>query len=193
MPWIRYRTPGGLVTDRVIEPGALHWDGALEAMYVPSWCRLREAVRVFAVHRILAAEAKREDHARLAPPRRAIERAFRVWYREQVEHVQVWFSPRVAGEIKERAWHASQRLEADAAGGVHLHLDISAPGELERWLLGYGADARVLAPPWLAEQILAVHSRAAEDAGLVRAMLRPASPRRGASPSAAARKGSGQP
>ena len=89
---IRYRTPDGMMTERVIEPGFLRWDGGLEAMYVPSWCRLRDAIRVFAVHRILAIEALPDESARAVPARPTIERAFRVWYRDKVEHVQILFA-----------------------------------------------------------------------------------------------------
>jgi predicted DNA-binding transcriptional regulator YafY len=158
---IRYRTPDGALTDRVIEPGFLHWDGGIEAMYVPSWCRLRDAIRVFAVHRILSIEPLPDESVRSVPSRRTMERAFRVWYRDKVEHVQVLFTLRVAAEIRERRWHASQRLIDGPDGGVYLHLDVSAPEELERWLLGFGPDARAIEPARLAEHIQRMHVQAA--------------------------------
>ena len=158
---ISYRTPDGTTTERVIEPSFLHWDGGLEAMYAPSWCRLRDAIRVFAVHRILSIEMLSNERARTLPAKRSIERAFRVWYRENVEHVEVLFTGRVAGEIRERRWHTSQRTIDSPGGGVSLHLDISAPEELERWLLGFGPDARVIEPLRLAERIRRLHAQAA--------------------------------
>lgn len=158
---IRYRTPDAATTERVIEPGFLHWDGGLEAMYVPSWCRLRAAVRVFAVHRILAIEPLPDEAADSVPSRKVLERAFRVWYRDRIEHVQVLFTPKLAGEVRERRWHTSQRTVDAPDGGVYLHLDVSAPEELERWLLGFGPDARVIEPVRLAEQIHRLHAQAA--------------------------------
>jgi predicted DNA-binding transcriptional regulator YafY len=158
---IRYRTPDWTTTERVIEPGFLQWEGALEAIYVPSWCRLREAIRVFAVHRIVSIEPLPSEPSRFMPPRRTIERAFHTWHRELVEHVQVLFTGRIAGEIRERRWHPSQRLIDAPDGGLFLHLDISGPEELERWLLGFGPDARVIEPARLAEQIQRQHARAA--------------------------------
>jgi predicted DNA-binding transcriptional regulator YafY len=166
---IQYRAADGAVTEREIEPGLLHWDGALEAMYAPSWCRLRDAVRVFAVHRILAIDPLPDEPARSVPIRRTLERAFRVWYRNQVEHVVVSFTSRVAQEIRERRWHASQRLIDTSDGGVHLHLDVSAPEELERWLLGYGPDARVIEPVRLADGIRRSHAQAAEISEMIEA------------------------
>lgn len=166
---IRYRTPELITTERVIEPGLLHWDGGLEAMYVPSWCRLRDAIRVFAVHRILTIDGLPEEPARTVPAKRAMERAFRVWYRDKVEHVQVLFASRVAGEIRERRWHSSQRLADAADGGVYLHLDVSAPEELERWLLGFGPDARVIEPTPLADRIRTLHLHAASTGQVIEA------------------------
>ena len=166
---IHYRTPDAVTTDRTIEPGFLHWDGGLEAMYVPSWCRLRGAIRVFAVHRILSIESLPDERARTRPTVRALERAFRIWYRDKVEHVEVRFTGRVAGAIRERRWHASQRTIDAPDGGVSLHLDISAPEELERWLLGFGPDARVIEPVRLAEQIRRLHAQAAGTGAVIEA------------------------
>jgi hypothetical protein len=146
----------------------------LEAMYVPSWCRLRGAIRVFAVHRILSIESLPDERARARPTVRALERAFRIWYRDKVEHVEVLFTGRVAGAIRERRWHTSQRTIEAPDGGVYLHLDISAPEELERWLLGFGPDARVVEPVRLAEQIRRLHAQAAGTGVVIEA----SSPRR---------------
>jgi predicted DNA-binding transcriptional regulator YafY len=176
---IRYRAPDAMTTDRVIEPGFLHWDGGLEAMYVPSWCRLRDAMRVFAVHRILSIEPLPNETAGSVPIRRALERAFRIWYRDKVEHVQVLFTPKLAGEIRERRWHTSQRMTDEPDGGVYLHLDVSAPEELERWLLGFGPDARVIEPARLADQIQRLHAQAAGAGQMIEA----SEPRRARSPS----------
>ena len=169
--WIHYRDRTGKETERVIEPCYLHWDGALEALYVPSWCRERKAMRVFAVHRIIAIDVRDERVAsRAAMTKAALERAFRVWYRDQVEHVVIRFMPRVAAEIRERTWHPSQRLVDDREGAVYLHLDIAAPEELARWLLGFGGEARVVEPDSLAAQILQTHEEAAKVGALLAAV-----------------------
>lgn len=160
---IHYRAGNGAETTRTIEPGYLHLENELETLYVPSWCRLRRAVRVFAVHRILALEVLEEKVSpRAATARAALEKAFRLWYRENVVHVLIRFMPEVANEIRERRWHQSQRLVDDHEGGVYLHLDVAAPEELERWLLGYGASARVVEPVSLSDRLRAIHAEAAK-------------------------------
>ena len=166
---IRYRTPDATTSERVVEPGFLHWDGGLDAMYVPSWCRLRAAIRVFAVHRIQVIELLPTEPAHSVPGRRTIERAFRIWYRDTIERVTVEFAPRVAGEIRERTWHTSQQLTDRVDGGVTLQLELSAPEELERWLLGFGPDARVVEPARLADRVSSLHSLAATGSPVIEA------------------------
>jgi predicted DNA-binding transcriptional regulator YafY len=160
--WIRYRRGDGEESERVIEPGFLHWDGRLECLYVPSWCRLREAVRVFAVHRICDARLIDDTYAPRAQTRpAALEKAFQIWMRDRVERVAVQFSARVAGEIRERRRHATQRLVELADGGVVLHLEVAEPAEMLRWILGFGPEARVLEPAHLAERVREQHAEAA--------------------------------
>lgn len=164
--WIRYRDGKGSETERVIEPGYLHWED--EVMYVPSWCRLRVELRMFAVHRILAIDVLDERVAsRAAMAKQAVARTFRLWYRGELKHVVIRFMPEVAAEIRERTWHPSQRLVDDREGAVYLHLDIAAPGELDRWLLGYAASARVIEPASLAVRIQDGHVAAAKVGSIV--------------------------
>lgn len=159
----RYRRPRtGEISERVIEPGELYVDPGLESMYCIAWCRLRQAVRVFAVHRFLEVRPTGEA----APPRPetrsrvALREAFRVWRSDTVQRVRLQFTATVASEIQERRWHASQTLEPGLSGGVMLTMDVAEPSELERWLLGFGPDVRVLEPAWLAERLDAAHAAA---------------------------------
>jgi predicted DNA-binding transcriptional regulator YafY len=184
---IQYRKSGGEPSERTIEPSFVHWDPAAEALYVYAWCRKREMLRMFAIHRIGRAELTDEHFA----PRReaAVEmgKAFRSWPRNKVERIALRFSPRVAGEIRERQWHRTARLTESDDGGIVLEMDIGAPEELERWLMGYGPDVVVEAPIALAERIRARHADAAvpERLGLLRA--RPAASPGGPAAARAAR------
>lgn len=183
-----YRRPDGTESERVIEPSFLHWHPAAEALYLRAYCRERRAFRLFAVHRITSAALLDEPFARRPDPEWEPARAFRLWHGASAEHVSIRFSPRVAGEIRERRWHPSQHLTEAPDGGVVLELDVAAPEELERWLLGYGPHAEVLAPAALAERIRGIHAEAAgRRAGPLRAAR--ARPDRAASPRRLAREG----
>jgi predicted DNA-binding transcriptional regulator YafY len=139
------------VTSRVIEPGQLHWDPALETMYLVGWCRLRGDVRVFAVHRFLAVTLLEETCAPRAETRSkaALRNAFRVWRSAHVTAVRIWFSGDVAEEIRERRWLPAQQIEDAGGGAVVVSGEVAGLAEVQRWVLGYGAGARVLGPAGL--------------------------------------------
>jgi predicted DNA-binding transcriptional regulator YafY len=152
---VRYRALStGKLSSRVIEPGELYWDPALETLYLIAWCRLRQDVRVFAVHRFLAVALTDE----ICPPRSqtrsraALHKAFRVWRSEHVTKIRIWFAREIADEIHERKWLADQKLE-EASDGVVLSAEVAGLAEVERWILSYGPGAKVLAPGELAASV----------------------------------------
>jgi proteasome accessory factor B len=152
----RYRALStGQITSRVIEPGQLHHDPALESLYLTGWCRLRNDVRIFAVHRFVAVTALDE----LCPPRaetrtqRVLDRAFRVWRSTHVEHVRIWFRADAADLARERKWLPGQRVEDHKDGSLILTGEVAGLVEVERWLLGFGERARALEPESLVQSM----------------------------------------
>jgi predicted DNA-binding transcriptional regulator YafY len=69
------------------------------------------------------------------------------------EHVEIAFEPPIAPYVRERQWHASQRNVDREDGGVVLALDVCNDWALRSWILSFGPQARVIAPPALAAQI----------------------------------------
>ncbi len=67
--------------------------------------------------------------------------------------IVVRFSPRVAEFIKERRWHGSQGLQPRPDGSIEVLLRCAITPELRQWILGYGADAEVLEPQELRDEI----------------------------------------
>ncbi|MCC6996724.1 MAG: WYL domain-containing protein [Deltaproteobacteria bacterium] len=147
----------GEVTQRVIEPCELYWDPRLESLYVIAHCRLRKDTRVFAVHRFESVVLTEE---RFVPrpgvsSKAALRAAFRVWRDNNVESVKVRFTPRRAPEIRERRWHGSQTIAHDpeTKGGIIASFEVAGLAEIERWVLGFGAEAEVLAPAELVARV----------------------------------------
>ena len=70
------------------------------------------------------------------------------------EKIVIDFTPRVAPYVREREWHASQRIETTSDGGVRVTLKVCRDWALRTWVLGWGAHARVASPSALAEEIL---------------------------------------
>jgi predicted DNA-binding transcriptional regulator YafY len=73
--------------------------------------------------------------------------------------VVVRFSPAVADRVKERLWHQSQTETDRQDGSVEVSLRVDNLEDVERWVLGWGADAQVLAPRELAERVRSTAER----------------------------------
>jgi proteasome accessory factor B len=71
----------------------------------------------------------------------------------QLEKVRIQFEGWVAQIVRERVWHSSEKKTELKGGGLELELLLSSLEEVERWVLGFGASARVLQPPALVERI----------------------------------------
>src|SRR5258706_11534168 len=67
--------------------------------------------------------------------------------------VEIAFDTRVAPFVRARVWHPSQSLRETPDGGVVLTLEVCNDLALRSWILGWGASARVLAPPALEADI----------------------------------------
>jgi proteasome accessory factor B len=153
----------GQITKRQIEPAELYWDPTLESLYVLAWCRMRKDVRVFALHRVLAATPT-EETFRPKPEARsktALKNAFRVWRDKNVNTVRIRFTPGCAQEIRERIWGPGQRIEEQTAkesengrSGIVLTLELAGLAEVERWLLGYGGRRRFWSHPNYGDRLL---------------------------------------
>lgn len=69
--------------------------------------------------------------------------------------IHIRFSAAVAERIEERVWHESQKTKRRRDGGVDLRLRLGSLIEIERWVLGWGADAEVITPKALRDQVAA--------------------------------------
>jgi len=69
------------------------------------------------------------------------------------QQIVVEIEPESAAFIRERSWHKSQAIEERADGGIVLTLNVCNDRPLRAWILGLGADARVVSPVELAQDI----------------------------------------
>jgi predicted DNA-binding transcriptional regulator YafY len=67
--------------------------------------------------------------------------------------IKIWFSPEVAGYIKERIWHASQTIHQQRDGSIIFEADVAQTEELISWIMSWGAKAEVLEPQSLKDDI----------------------------------------
>jgi proteasome accessory factor B len=64
-----------------------------------------------------------------------------------LQTVTVELSPNVATSAISRRWQKGQRVRHLPGGSASISFDVSDAAEVVRWALGFGADARVIAPP----------------------------------------------
>jgi predicted DNA-binding transcriptional regulator YafY len=71
----------------------------------------------------------------------------------RAETVELVFRPEMAGYIRERTWHESQRIEDEPDGSVRLVMDVAPGFELRAWIKGFLPHVRVVRPRGLREEI----------------------------------------
>ncbi len=63
------------------------------------------------------------------------------------ERVSVWISPAIAPSATSRVWQRQQEIEMHEDGSATMTFTVSDAGEVIRWALGFGAEAKIVAPP----------------------------------------------
>ena len=67
--------------------------------------------------------------------------------------VAIHFNARAADYVREKKWHETQQLRELKGGGVELRMKLSSLMEVQRWVLSWGGDAKVLKPRELVQSV----------------------------------------
>ncbi len=130
------------------------------AWYVIGRSSSHRALRTFHLGRIKDIEIL-EDVSHI-PPRFSLDRKLgNAWHMIRGKpqmNVCVRFEPLVAGNVAEVLWHKTQRCERLPDGRLEFHATVDGMDEIVWWILGYGDQAEVLAPPELRQRV-AEHAR----------------------------------
>jgi proteasome accessory factor B len=145
-----------------VRPWSLEPSALTHSLYLIGWDEERAARRTFKVERIMAASLTPESFE--ASPEineaRELLRAWDVISDEPPVDVVVRFSPSVAKRAAETRWHPSQSTEVQADGSLLWRGRVAGMREIRIWILGWGADAEVVAPPELRAEVAAELRRA---------------------------------
>jgi proteasome accessory factor C len=143
---IMYAKAGATNADvRVIHPYASVY--AEGQWYTVAWCAVKEDVRVFRMDRII--EAAEGDGGFDVPEDFRAEEYVdggRVYRADHEASARVWYSPRVARWVRERAHWDRSSLEEDPNGSVWLSHRVADPQWVVGHALEYGTDAEVVEP-----------------------------------------------
>ncbi len=157
---ISYRKPASRKPEeRVIDP--CHLANVNGDWYLFAYDHLRNAVRTFVPARIQSAEPTGKTFT--PPAKFALEKqlrdSFGIHSRDGDYAVVLRFTELVADYIREKRWHPSQELVELPDGMVELRLRLGSLQEVERWVLGWGGAATVIAPPELVASVRAAAER----------------------------------
>jgi predicted DNA-binding transcriptional regulator YafY len=151
---LAYRKPGqGQPEKRLVDP--YHLANINGEWFLFAHDHARKDIRTFVPARIQSVKPTGKAFER--SPKFSLEKrlqdSFGVHSGKGNYEVVIRFHARVADYIREKKWHESQRLRELKGGGVELRMRLSSLVEVERWILSWGGDARVIKPRELTEAI----------------------------------------
>lgn len=149
-----YRKPGaGKSEARIVDP--YHLANVNAEWFLFAFDHARKGIRKFAPARILSMKPTGQTFER--SPQFSLEKelqdSFGVHSGEGQYDVTIRFNARAADYIREKKWHDSQKLRELPNGDLELDLKLSGLVEIERWVLSWGGDARVVRPVELEEAV----------------------------------------
>jgi predicted DNA-binding transcriptional regulator YafY len=149
-----YRKPGQPKSEpRVVDP--YHLANINGEWFLFAYDHARKDIRTFVPARIRSVRPTGTTFER--PQKFSLEKrlrdSFGVHSGEGKYGVVIRFNARAADYIREKKWHESQRLRELKGGGVELRMTLSSLVEIERWILSWGGDAKVVRPRELIESV----------------------------------------
>lgn len=155
--YFEYRKAGSQVWEnRHAEPYAIV--NAENGWYVVAFDRDRQDMRLFAIPRMRKVRSSGLTFAVPADftPEAHFKDTWGIYTGSETRDVCVRFDSFAAVYVQEREWHPSQRIRHLREGGIELRLSLASLYEFERWVLGWGDHAEVLAPEESRERIRVV-------------------------------------
>ena len=150
---LSYRKPGAKTETRVVDP--YHLANINGEWFLFAFDHARKDIRKFVPARIqeIKPTGKTFERSKKFSLEKELRDSFGVHSGEGQFDVVIQFTARAADYIREKKWHESQQLRELKNGGVELSLKLSSLVEIERWILNWGGDAKVVKPRELIESI----------------------------------------
>jgi predicted DNA-binding transcriptional regulator YafY len=80
----------------------------------------------------------------------------------RIYNVQLRFTAKVASNVAEVQWHSTQAVTRNADSSATVSFSVDGLGEVTWWILGYGDQVEVLAPPQLRKRVAEIAKKMAE-------------------------------
>ena len=123
--------------------------------YLDAWCHGAEALRSFALERIVRQQILDEPARELEPEQLSThyDQAYGIFSGPAEHEAVLVFSSEAARWAAEEVWHAGQRGRWQDDGCYRMEIPFGTARELIMDILRYGPDVEVLAPDFLRQQV----------------------------------------
>lgn len=140
---------------RYVQP--YHLLGAANSWYLIAFDKNRADFRMFSLSRMQNLKLEGGNFTRMTNfnPQHLLQGSLGVFIGKGEYRIRVRFDAFASQLIRERKWHESQEVVELAEDELELRLTLSSLFEVERWILSWGAHARVLEPAELVTQVQA--------------------------------------
>ena len=159
---IRYRSSAGRASGgderrTRVRPYLLEPFGAGRSIYLIGFDESVGAIRTFKIERIGQAilTVDRYEIPEDFDPDAYLASSWGIWSSDTTPPVEVRlrFDPAVTDRVRETVWHRSQVLTDLPDGGVEMTVRVAGIVEIRPWILSWGDQVEVLAPPELREVV----------------------------------------
>lgn len=143
-----------------LEPYALHF--AARAWYVMGYCDCYDEVRTLKLGRIQQLDmlTRLFVKPKAFSPMDKIGQAWHLIPEGRVYRIELEFSARVATNVVETRWHASQQHKLLNDGRCRVSFEVDGLGEIAWWIAGYADQVKVIKPLALQNRLKQMHTRA---------------------------------
>ena len=146
----------------VVRPYLIEPSLQTHALYLIGWDETRNALRTFKIERIrdVALTPRTFDEPEGEGVASALGRAWDIIADQAPTAVELRFTPAVAARVQEATWPPTQRVVVEEDGSLTWRAVVAGTIEIRLWILSWGDDVEVLAPPGLREDVASTHRRA---------------------------------
>jgi predicted DNA-binding transcriptional regulator YafY len=146
-----------------VHPYLIEASATTRALYLMGYDESRGAVRTFKLQRVLELSIAPET---FEPPDPAVvqeglDRAWGVIVDQEEVEVELHFDAEIAGLVTETTWHPTEQVTREADGSIVWRARVPGTLEIRRWILQWGAQVEVRAPPELRDEMAATYRNAA--------------------------------
>ncbi len=139
------------VKDYIVEPYRLAY--AQGGLYLQAFVPDYSEMRTFAVQRIEQAVGLEDSFSPVEGSGDVFANSLGA-FSGTPETVVIEFTANEAPYVREREFHASQVIEELPGGRIRLTMNVVIDWELQAWVMGFGAAAKVIQPPAFAARIV---------------------------------------